>query len=95
MSDNKSKTYSEEFRQSSIKLALESKHPVAQTARNLGINANTLYTWMDKAKPKEQLMVNDKTPQDEVKQLRKELAKMTQERDLLKKVAAYFAKDSQ
>ena len=37
----KPNTYTSEFRESSIKLALESDQPIAQTARDLGINPNT------------------------------------------------------
>ena len=41
-------TYTAEFKQSAVKLANESDVPVAETARNLGINENTLYTWISK-----------------------------------------------
>ena len=83
MSKNKQKIYPAEFKESAIKLATESKHPIAQTARELGINTNTLYTWIDKySKPKEQAMRTNEHIYDEVKQLKKELAKVTQERDL-------------
>jgi transposase len=95
MSENKQKSYPAEFKESAVKLATESKHPIAQTARELGINTNTLYTWIDKySKPKEQTMRTNEHIYDEVKQLKKELAKVTQERDLLKKATAYFAKES-
>ena len=43
-------SYSEDFKSSSVKLALESNQPYAQTARELGIKVNTLYTWIDKNK---------------------------------------------
>jgi transposase len=39
----KPKIYSAEFRASSVKLALDSELPIAQTAKDLGINPNTLY----------------------------------------------------
>jgi transposase len=96
MSDKKQKIYSPEFRESSVKLAIESKSPIAHTARELGINVNTLYTWIEKySRAKEPIVKNDEHVYDEVKRLKKELVKVTQERDLLKKAAAYFAKDSQ
>jgi len=96
MSRNKLKTYSSEFKESSVKLAIESKNPIAQTARELGVNANTLYTWIGKySRPKEPSMRTDEHLYDEVKRLKKELTRVTQERDLLKKAAAYFAKESQ
>lgn len=96
MSDKKHQVYSSEFKESSVKLAIESSCPIAQTAKELGVNKNTLYTWIDKySKPKEKAMRSDEHLYDEVKRLKKELIRVTQERDLLKKAAAYFAKDSQ
>ena len=95
MTKTKPKVYPAEFKESAIKLATESKHSIAQTARELGINTNTLYTWIDKySKPRKQAMRTDEHIYDEVKQLKKELARVTQERDLLKKATAYFAKES-
>ncbi len=43
MAEEKPKTYPAEFRESAVKLATESDKPVAQTARDLGINENTLH----------------------------------------------------
>ncbi len=93
------KVYTSEFKESSIKLALESEIPIAQTARELGVNANTMYTWIEKySKPKSlakaSIMSSDEHIYDEVKRLKKELARVKEERDLLKKAAAYCAKSS-
>jgi transposase len=96
MSDKKHQAYSSEFKESSVKLAIESKQPISQTAKDLGIKANTLYTWVDKySKPKEASVRTDDHIYDENKKLKKELIRVTQERDLLKKAAAYFAKELQ
>lgn len=96
MSENNKKPYSSEFKESAVKLANEAKKPIAQTAKDLGININTLYGWIDKySKPKEANMRTDDHLYDELKQLKKDLARMTQERDLLKKAAAYFAREAQ
>ncbi|MDO9169120.1 MAG: transposase [Methylobacter sp.] len=43
--------YSAEFRASSVKLALDSDLPIAQTAKDLGVNTNTLHTWINKYTP--------------------------------------------
>ena len=48
MSQEKPKTYAAEFRASAVKLANESDQPIAQTAKDLGINVNTLHTWIGK-----------------------------------------------
>jgi len=44
----KLKIYIAEFRASSVKLAIDSDLPITQTAKDLGINANTLHTWINK-----------------------------------------------
>lgn len=43
-----SSSYSSEFKQEAAKLDVESDQSVAQTARDLGVNPNTLYTWITK-----------------------------------------------
>jgi transposase len=91
----KPNTYTSEFKESTVKLALESDQPIAQTARDLGVNPNTIHTWISKySTPKTPVTRTDEHIDDEIKRLKKELARMTQERDLLKKATAYFAKDS-
>ena len=47
MSKQQNNSYSPESRVSSVKLALESDQPIAQTARDLGVNVNTLHTWVN------------------------------------------------
>jgi transposase len=92
----KAKIYSAEFRESSVKLAINSDLPIAQTARDLGINPNTLHTWINKySQPKEQskTLRTDDHLYEELKRLKKENARLTEERDLLKKAAAYFARE--
>ena len=70
MSDKKHQAYSSEFKESSVKLAIESKQPISQTAKDLGIKANTLYTWVDKySKPKEASVRTDDHIYDENKNL--------------------------
>lgn len=48
MNQEKPKVYSAEFRESAVKLANESDKPIAQTARDIGVNENTLHTWISK-----------------------------------------------
>lgn len=100
MSKNQKNNYPLEFKISSAQLAVDSKQSVAKTARDLGVNHNTLHGWIEKYSDSNQVnqknMSNDKaTCFEENKRLKKELALVKQERDLLKKAAAYFAKASQ
>jgi transposase len=89
--------YSTEFKQDAVKLAVESDQSVAQTARNLGVNANSLYTWISKYHQLESPSnkgSGGKHPYEELKRLRRENTMLKEERDILKKAAAYFAKNS-
>ena len=96
MSKKQRNEYTAEFRASAVKLARESDQTIAQTARNLGVKVNTLHNWLGRElKPQEINMVKNECHYDEVKRLKKELVMVKQERDLLKKAAAYFAKESQ
>ena len=97
MSKQLKNNYSAEFRASSVKLALESDQPIAKTARDLGVNTSTLHTWIgnqSNSKESNNMKKNTECHFEEVARLRKELAIVKQERDLLKKAAAYFAKES-
>jgi len=97
MNQEKPKVYSAEFRASSVKLALDSDQPITQTAKDLGINVNTLHTWIGKySRPttSDKTVRTDEHLYDELKRLKKEVARLTEERDLLKKAAAYFAKET-
>lgn len=94
----KEKIYSTEFKESSIKLAIESAQPIAHTARELGINPNTFYTWVNKYSTAPNTngskVHSDNRAYDEIMKLKKELARVTQECAILKKATAYFAKES-
>jgi transposase len=48
MNQEKPKVYTAEFRESAVKLANDSDKPTAQTARDIGVNENTLHTWAGK-----------------------------------------------
>ncbi len=93
-SKQKPNSYSSEFRASAVKLAIESDQPRSVTARELGINVNTLHTWVGKYQEDNQ-SPSEHTDQvhmhDELKELRKENKRLKEERDILKKAAAYFA----
>lgn len=94
MSTGKQSHYDEEFRQSCAKLAFDADQPVSKTAAELGIKAPTLYVWIKKyhpsSKTKSQSGASDLA--EENKRLKKELLRVTEEREILKKAAAYFAK---
>jgi len=89
----KKSVYSPEFKTQAIALVREAKRPVSEVAKELGINVNTLYNWLNPAT----LKASKKPANDDIisenKRLKKELAQAQLERDILKKAAAYFAKE--
>lgn len=89
------KTWTAEFRESAVKLALESDRPQAQIARELGVSKDTLYGWIRKYQGKPEPAQNTSSSEaltDELKRLRREVSNLKEERDILVKAAAYFAK---
>jgi transposase-like protein len=96
MSKRITTSYNIEFRKSSAKLAIDSDQPVYKTAENLGVNQTTLAGWIRKYYPKkEREPVKSTDTNEELIRLRQENARLTQERDILKKAAAYFASEAQ
>jgi transposase len=86
-------SYPAEFKARAVTLAVESGQPIAQTARDLGVNENTFHTWIGKyhRAARQEQQVNAEHLYEELKRLRKENARLKEERDILKKAAAYFA----
>jgi transposase len=91
-----SKRYTDEFKTEAVKQVLERGHSVAEVARRLGINKHSLYDWTQRARRAAPgpgvAMVPPVADSAEVRRLRADLRRMTEERDILKKAAAYFAR---
>ena len=90
--------FSREFKLEAVKLVRERGVSVSQAARDLDLHENVLRKWVRELReePQEAFPGNGKQKaQDaEIARLRKEVAKLKMERDILKKAAAYFAKES-
>ena len=93
MSKKTNKRYTKEFKIDAVKLALSSDKSTAEIARDLGINSNSLYNWVTKYRGQVLENSNTMTPEQELAALKKENAQLKQEREILKKAAAYFAKN--
>ena len=87
--------YSEEFREEAVRLVLESKSSIPQIARDLGVSVWTLRDWVKKHQERAGVSSPQRpeTFEEENRRLKRELAVLRQERDILKKAAAYFAKE--
>lgn len=91
------KKYSKEFKLEAVKMVIEQGRSAAEVARSLGLNDNLLHLWKQKAIKDGDLAFpgngrrND--VEEELRQLRRELAQVKQDREILKKAAAYFAQN--
>jgi transposase len=87
------KSYPAEFKERAVKFAVESDQPIAQTARDLDVNENTLHTWIGTYHrvERQEKHVQDEHLYEELKRLRKDNARLKEERAIVKKAAAYFA----
>jgi len=87
--------YSPEFKDEAVRQVVDRGYSVAEISERLGVSAHSLYKWVKAVKP-------DKTDQhaaeliaakSEVLKLRAQLRRAEEERDILKKAAAYFARE--
>jgi transposase len=87
--------YSADFRAEAVRLALTSGQSHQAVARELGIAPDTLAVWIARAggqeRPGEALSPSER---EELQQLRRENARLREEREILKKAAAFFAQES-
>ena len=98
----KGTAYTQEFKDSAIQLALNSEKSVLKIAADLGVHEKTLYGWLQRYKKNNNLAVNThmkkrsstESLEEENRRLRKELANVKKDREILKKAAAYFAKET-
>ena len=97
MSEGKRRKYDREFKVEAVKLVIGGGRAVAEVARNLGIHENLLYKWREKytedmahAFPGKGRL---KPAEEEVRRMKRALAEVTQERDILKKALAIFSKE--
>jgi transposase len=90
------RSFTPEFKASAVKLVLEEGKPVAQVARDLDLTETAFRSWVDQAKAdagkgKPGALTSDERA--ELARLRKENRELQMEREILKKAAAFFAKE--
>lgn len=88
--------YPPEFRREAVELVRVSGKPIAQVASNLGVSDQTLRNWVKQAAvdagKREGLTSEER---EELRRLRRENRTLLQEREILKKAAAFFARESE
>jgi transposase len=97
------KYFTLEFKQAAVRRAASGDATVLEVARELGIRTDRLREWMAQAQGTSRRRAGARVPaggpaglslDEEVRQLRRENAQLREERDILKKAAAFFARES-
>lgn len=92
----KQKAFTKEFEEEAVRLALTSGRTRRELAENLGVGLSTLTRWIGRRRDRE-IDFRDKgrteDAAEELKRLRRENAILRQERDILKRATAFFAKE--
>jgi len=88
--------YPPEFRREAVQMLRSGRTP-RELAKSLGVSEQTLRNWrrQDEADRHERTDVPTSTELEELRQLRRENARLKQERDLLKRAAAFFAAENE
>ncbi len=87
-----SKRYTDEFKIEAVRQVTDRGFKVAEVAQRLGITTHSLYAWLRKFGRPGVVQRAEVDQSAEVRRLKTELRRVTEERDILKKAAAYFAK---
>ena len=86
--------YSEEFKRDAVQPIQVRGYPLLEVSRRLGVSSHSLYKWLRLfAEPAPKLGSIDLDAEN--RRLKRELVRVTEERDILKKATAYFARESQ
>jgi transposase len=88
-----SKRYAAEFKAEAVKQVRERGYPAQQVAKRIGVSSKSLYEWVKASRGDKASGVLDAVRRENLR-LKSELKRVEEERDILKKAAAYFAKES-
>ena len=79
-----SKRYSEEFKIEAVKQVTEKGYSLAEVAARLGTTIHSLYAWIKRYNPQQPRIIESSDPLAELAKLKKEVQRVTEERDILK-----------
>ena len=85
--------FSDDFKRDAVHQIVDRGYPVAEVSKRLGVSTHSLYAWVKKFASVDRSSSEDQQSA-EIRRLKLELARVTEERDILKKATAYFAKDA-
>ncbi len=87
--------YTPEFKEGAVRQVTEKGHSVQEVAARLGVSSHSLYKWVKAVRPEKDEVRSDELldAKKQILKLRAELRRVEEERDILKKAAAYFARE--
>lgn len=85
--------FSDDFKRDAVHQVVDRGYPVAEVSQRLGVSTHSLYNWV-KLLSKQPDRSADDEQAAEIRRLKRELTRVTEERDILKKATAYFARDA-
>ncbi len=86
--------YTEEFKRDAVSQVKDRGYSVKEVSERLGISTKSLYDWTRLYHKPVKTFQRDNEQSAEIRRLKSELARVTEERDILKKATAYFARDA-
>ena len=89
--------YTPEFKDEAVRQVTDRGHSVQEVAARLGVSSHSLYKWVKAVRPSKDEQRSDELLEvkKENLKLRAELRRVEDERDILKRAAAYFARESE
>ena len=92
----KQKRYNKQFKRQAAELVVKQGYTRAEAARRLGVSANSVADWIQALRQAGELDESDASRReaDECRALRRRIRQLEMENEILKKAAAYFAKES-
>ncbi len=91
MSANK---FTDELKRDAVAQVEDRGYPVREVAERLGVSTKSIYTWQKQFSGPAKVIQEAYAQANEIRRLKRDLARVTEERDILKKATAYFARES-
>lgn len=93
------KVYDKEFKRETVRLIIQGGKPTSEVAKDLGMNPNVIYRWVRQYREDSENSFpgkgHQKPAEEELRKIKKQLADVTEERDILKKAISIFSKTRQ
>ena len=86
--------FTDEFKRDAVAQVEDRSYPVREVAERLGVSTKSIYTWQKQFSRPAKVIQEVDAQADEIRHLKRDLARVTDERDILKKATAYFARES-